>query len=88
MTDLNLKKRDFEFMKVVGKETLSLGYIKQKMKLEKYEIQRIFNNLARAGMVDSKKVGRIRVIKLNKNGHYFRDWYQRNKIKIGNKNGK
>ncbi len=83
MTKLNLKKKDFEFMKILNNNEMPLGMIGSKMGIEKYEIQRIFNNLVKSGMIISRKEGRKRLVKLIKNGKYLNDWYQRSKIGIG-----
>ena len=88
MIDLNLKERDFEFMVYLSYKELTLSQIKEKLGITKWEVQRIFNNLNKSGMLISRKEGRKRMVRLSRNGHYFNDWYQRNKIKISNKNGK
>ena len=83
MIEINLKKKHFKFMKILNSKELSLGMIVSKMGLKKYEIQRIFNSLEKSGMVLSRKQGRKRLVKLNKNGKYFNEFYKRQK-KQGN----
>lgn len=83
MTEIKLKKKDFEFMKTLNKDEMALGMIGSRMGLEKYEIQRIFNNLEKLGMLTSRKERRKRFVKLTKNGKYFNDFYKRQK-KHGN----
>ena len=81
--NLNLKKNDFEFMKILGDQKLILSQSSKKLVITQWMVQRIYNNLNECGMLKSKKKGRKRLVKLNKNGHYFNAWYQRNKMRIG-----
>lgn len=74
---INLKEREFVFMKILGEKERSLGVIGSEMKLGKFVIQRIFNKLEESGMLDSRKDGRERLVKLNKNGKYFNEFYKR-----------
>ena len=83
MTEINLKKKDFEFMKILNNNEMALGEIGSKMRLEKYEIQRIFNNLQKADMIISRKEKRKRLVKITKKGKYFNEFYKRQK-KQGN----
>ena len=70
-------------MKILNNNEMALGEIGSKMRLEKYEIQRIFNNLQKADMIISRKEGRVRFVKLTKKGKYFNEFYKRQK-KQGN----
>ncbi len=85
MIDLNLKKRDFEFMRYLAYKELTLSQIKDELKITKWEVQRIFNNLNESEMLISRKEGRKRLVRLSKNGYYFKSWYLRNKLKIKSK---
>lgn len=81
MTNISLRKKDFEFMRILGNREISLGKIGSKLRLDKYKIQRIFNNLEKADMIISRKEGRRRFVKLNKNGKYFNEFYKRQRDK-------
>ena len=78
---INLKERDFVFMKILGEKELPLGVLGSKMGLHKFSIQRIFNKLEQSGLIDSRKDGRERLVKLNKNGKYFNEFYKKQKNK-------
>ena len=81
MIEINLKKKHIKFMKILNSKELSLGVIGSKMGLKKYGTQRIFNSLEKSGMVVSRKQGRKRLVKLNKNGKYFNEFYKRQRRK-------
>ncbi len=76
--EIAFKKKDFEFMRILGKKELPLGKIGEELGTEKYETQRIFNNLDKRGMIYSRKEKRQRFVKLNNNGKYFLAFYLRN----------
>ena len=75
--EIALKEDDFEFMRILGKNELSLGKIREELGTEKSKTQKIFNNLNKRGMIDSRKEGRERLVKLNSNGRYFLAFYLR-----------
>lgn len=66
--EIKLKERDFVFMKILGEKELSLGIIGSKMGLNKFVMQRILDKLEKSGLVDSRKDGRERLVKSNKDG--------------------
>ena len=77
--EIVFKEKDFEFLKTLKNKELTLKEIGSKLKIQKQYIQRIFKNLEKSGMLESRKKGRNRFVKLNKNGRYFLNFYLRGK---------
>lgn len=75
--EIALKEKDFEFMKVLKRKEASLGNIREELGIKKSQTQKIFNNLNKRGMINSRKEGRERLVKLNNNGIYFLNFYLR-----------
>lgn len=64
--EIKLKERDFVFMKILGEKELSLGVLGSKMGLNKFVMQRILDKLEKSELINSRKDGRERLVKLNK----------------------
>ena len=71
------KEKDFEFLKALKNKELTLKEIGLKLGMIKQYTQGIFKNLEKSGMLESRKEGRNRFVKLNKNGRYFLNFYLR-----------
>jgi predicted transcriptional regulator len=79
--NITLKQKDFEFLTYLADRELTLTQISQELGITKWDVQRVFDNLQEAGMIKSKKKGRERLVKITKNGEYFRDFYLKQKRK-------
>ena len=77
--EIVFKKKDFEFLKTLKNKELTLKEIGLKLGMIKQYTQGIFKNLEKSGMLESRKEGRNRFVKLNKNGRYFLNFYLRRK---------
>jgi len=76
---IKLDEKDFEFLRYLADRELTLTQIREELGITKWDIQRVFDNLQKSGMIKSKKEGRERMVKITKNGEYFRDFYLRQK---------
>ena len=70
---ITIRKQDWEFLKILGKNKMTLSEIQKKLnsKGKVCESQKIYNKLINTGLIQSKKEGRNREVKLSSSGLYF-----------------